>query len=71
MKHKQIIEAHRAAVAEAQGKREETGHFVGIMIEIKPIITWQERIKDSPLAPPNTPVPGVAVKESNRCCVVM
>lgn len=75
MRHKQIIDQHHSALSEAKGKREETGRFIGIMIEIKPIITWQERIddkkKDIPHTPPNTPAGEVEVKQSGGCCVVM
>lgn len=80
MKHKQIIEAHHRALSEASGKHEEVGHVIGIQIDIKPIVTWQQvaRMRDGSArkiatgAPPNTPeFRPVEVKESNRCCVVM
>lgn len=79
MRFKNIIKQHQQALAEAQGKREEAGFTVGIHIEVKPVITWQQlaRMTDGSArrvatdAPPNTPeFKPVAVKTSG-CCRVM
>lgn len=80
MRHKQIIADHRAAVAQAKGKQEETGVLIGICIEVKPHRLWQTliRMNDGSVKPIGTDTPpsspkfqDVVVKNSGCGCVVM
>lgn len=79
MRYKGIIEQHRQAIAEAKGQQEESGVFIGIMIEVKPLETWAHKVRMSngsirsiaTAVPPNTPDYKPVVVKQGACCVVM